>query len=402
MATSKLYAPACGDWAERGTNVLIQTYERFPVAFVSGHGARLYDIAGRDYVDFCGGIAVSTLGHAHPALVNAIQAQAEKLLHVSNLYHIPEQVRLAEALAAWTGMGRFFFCNSGTEANEALIKFARAWGRPRGRWRIVVSENGFHGRTLGALSATAQPAMQEPFLPLLEGFDAVPYGDLEATAAAIGAQTAAVLIEPVQGEGGANFAPPGFLAELRALCDRHGILLLSDEVQLGLGRAGAPLATVAGGAMPDAVSLAKGLGGGFPIGALGVLAQHADVLGPRSHGSTFGGGPLACAAAVAVLEVLARPEAMAHVVATGTYILDELRSWNHPQVRDVRGRGLFLAFTCDNGAACARAALQAGVLVAPAKHNTVRLLPPLVIEQADVDEGLQRLRVAVDALEAGV
>lgn len=383
----------------RSQAVLLRNYARQPLAFTHGDGARLWDVAGREYIDFCGGIAVSSLGHGDTAVSRAVAAQAGRLLHVSNLYEIPEQVALAEALRDFLGYERFFFCNSGTEANEALIKLLRAWGKSRGKHRIIVARNGFHGRSLGALSATAQPAMQEAFGPLLEGFDAVDFGELQSIEQRIGPETAAILVEPIQAEGGGNFPPPAYLAELRRLCDAHDMLLALDEVQLGMGRSGTPLAQDRFGVKADAVALAKGLGGGFPIGALALRESLLDVLGPGSHGSTFGGNPLACVAGLAVVGVLAMPGALDHVQRQGQRLLAALDALAASAVTRPRGLGLFVCFNTPDSGALIRACREAGLLVAGAKHNTVRLLPPLTLSDDELDEGLRRLRDALTRLD---
>jgi len=375
-------------WQQREAEAVIPTYRRFPVAFTHGEGARLYDLTGKTYIDFSGGIAVSALGHGHPELIDAIRGQAERLLHVSNLYVIPEQVALAEQLSAWLGYARFFFCNSGAEANEALIKLARAWGRPRGRRRIVVAAHGFHGRTMGALSATPNRDFQAPFAPLLDGFDVVPFGDIDALAAALGDDSAAVLLEPLQAESGGALPPDDYFPRVRELCDRHGCLWLADEVQTGVGRLGVPLATHLWPARPDAVSLAKGLGGGVPIGAIGVDTALADVLQPGMHGTTFGGNPLACRAAQVVVATLSAPGVLTRVEALGRHVRTRLEAMG---ARDVRGRGLFWLLTVDDPLDCARRALAQGLLVVPAKRQGLRLLPPLTIDQATLDAGLDRL-----------
>ncbi|RMF11794.1 MAG: aminotransferase class III-fold pyridoxal phosphate-dependent enzyme [Candidatus Dadabacteria bacterium] len=383
--------------AQRGQRVLISNYRRFPVAFSHGEGSRLFATDGRDYIDFCAGIAVNSLGHAHPALVRALREQAGRLLHVSNLYEIPEQIAIAEALAERTGFDRFLFVNSGAEANEAMIKFARSWGAPQGRYRIVVAHGGFHGRTLGALSATAQPALHDGFAPMLEGFDAVPFGDADAAAAAIGPETAAILVEPLQAEGGAVMPPDDYLPRLREICDEHGILLLIDEVQTGIGRCGEMLGQQCWNVQADAISLAKGLGGGVPIGALGVRERYGDVLGPGSHGSTFGGNPLACIAAQTVIATV-DDALLARIRDLGERLRARLDALTGPALSNVRGRGLFVAFDTPDAGALVQAALAEGLLVVGAKQNAVRILPPLVLTDDECEEGLRRLERAVARL----
>lgn len=382
----------------RSKAVLLGNYNRQPVAFTHGDGARLWDTSGKDYIDFCGGIAVTSLGHGDSAVTRAIAAQASRLMHVSNLYEIPEQIELAEKLRDFLGYDRFFFCNSGTEANEALIKLVRAWGKSRGKSRIIVARHGFHGRTLGALSATAQPVLQEAFGPLLDGFDAVDFGELQSVVERIGPETAAVLMEPIQAEGGGNFPPPAYFKEVRNLCDRHNCLLVLDEVQLGMGRSGLPLAQDHYGIKADAIALAKGLGGGFPIGALAIQAHLADVLTPGTHGSTFGGNPLAAAAATAVVDALAMPGFLADVNTKGKFLLTAIEKLQSPHLSEPRGLGLFVCFTTPDPARLTAAARETGLLLATAKHNAVRLLPPLNVSAAELEAGIARLGDTLERL----
>lgn len=385
----------------RSASVLLKNYARQPIAFTHGQGARLWDTTGRDYIDFCAGLAVNALGYGDTVVAKAIVAQATRLIHVSNLYEVPEQIVLAEKLRALIGYERYFFCNSGAEANEALIKLARAWGKPRGRSRIIVAKSSFHGRTLGALSATAQTQLQEAFGPLLQGFDVVDYGELASIANRLDADVAAVYLETVQAEGGGHFPPEQYLAHLRALCDQHGVLLLLDEVQMGMGRTGLPLAQDSYGIKADAVALAKGLGGGFPIGAMATREHLAEVLGPGSHGSTFGGNPLAATAASAVVDALAAPGFLATVQERGQTLLAAVirLAADHPQkVTQPRGRGLFVCFNTPDPAALVIATREQGVLVAVAKNNAVRLLPPLTISGDELTEGVARLARAIEGL----
>lgn len=286
---------------------LMPNYRRAPVAFSHGQGVWLYDLEGKRYLDFISGIAVSALGHAHPKLVEAIAAQAARLLHVSNLFHIPEQAELGRWLVEHSACDRAFFCNSGAEANEAAIKLARRWGRRDGRDRfeIIVAQHSFHGRTMGTLAATMQPKYQQPFGPLPGGFAAVPFNDMDAIPGVTTERTVAIMLEPVQGEGGIAPASPAYLASVREWCDAHDLLLILDEVQTGMGRTGTLFAYEQYGIEPDVLTLAKALGGGVPIGVM-LVKEKASAFVPGDHGSTFGGNPLACAAALAVAETIVK------------------------------------------------------------------------------------------------
>ncbi|MBI3975794.1 MAG: acetylornithine transaminase [Armatimonadetes bacterium] len=373
--------------------VLMPNYRRAPVAFARGEGVRLFDLEGRVYLDFVGGIAVSALGHAHPRLTAAIQAQAARLLHVSNLYLIPEQVRLARWLTARSGLDRAFFCNSGAEANEAAIKLARRWAHAQGggRHEILVAEGAFHGRTLAALAATPVAKYQEGFAPLPTGFRAVPFNDPGALADAVGEQTCAILLEPVQGESGVRPATPEFLAAARRLADAHGLLLIFDEVQTGIGRTGALFAFQAYGITPDVITLAMGLGGGVPIGAVLARAEVAEVLQPGTHGSTFGGNPLACAAALAVVEAVEQDGLAARAATTGVALAEGLRELGRRVggITTVRGRGLLVAADLDREAApVVDGCRDHGLLVNGVQPRTLRFAPPLIVREEEVREAL--------------
>ncbi len=391
------------EWSER---YLFQTYRRAPVAFARGQGVRLWDLDGREYLDFVAGIAVVSLGHGHPALVRALQEQASRYLHVSNLYHIPEQARAARLLAERSGLPRVFFCNSGAEANEAAIKLARKWGRQRkgpDAYEIVVAHNSFHGRTLATLAATGNPRYQQGFEPLPEGFRFVPYNDLQAAEEAVGPRTCAVLMEPVQGEGGVVPADPGYLRGLQDLCRRRGVLFLLDEVQTGVGRTGAWFAFQRYGLSPDVVTLAKGLGGGVPVGAVLAQEEAARVFAPGDHGSTFGGNPLACGAVCAVLETLAAEGLVEHADRVGAHLLGRLRelAGRHPLVADVRGVGLLVAADLKvEASAVVDACRQRGLLVNAVRPQTLRLCPPLVVSEEEVDRAVHILEEALDAVGA--
>ena len=364
---------------------LLPTYARFPVTFARGEGVALWDDAGQEYLDCLSGIGVCNTGHCHPAVVEAVREQAATLMHVSNLFHTEPMVRLAERLSERSLGGGVFFCNSGAEANEAAIKLAR---KHRRSGDVVVVHGAFHGRTYGALSATPQEAKQAPFAPLVPGFRAV---HPEAVADSVDEHTAAVLLEPVQGESGVHPLPVELLREVRDACDRVGALLIFDEVQCGMGRTGTLFAYEAIGVRPDAMTLAKGLGGGFPIGALVTSPDCARVLEPGDHGTTFGGTPLACAAAGAALDVLDDPALMRSVQELGARLSEGLREL--PGVTAVRGRGLMVAadVAADAPGLARRALLEHRLVINATGPATLRFLPPLIITEAQVDDLLGRL-----------
>jgi acetylornithine/N-succinyldiaminopimelate aminotransferase len=371
---------------------LVPAYARMPVQFVRGEGARLWDCDGTEYLDFQTGLAVTSLGHGHPAVVAAIREQAARLIHVGNLFYTDPGVRLARRLAEGSLGGKVHFANSGTEANEAALKVAR---KARHGGTIISVHRGFHGRTYGSLSATPQESKQAPFAPLVPGFHAVA-PSAEAIAAAVDERTAAVILEPVQGESGVWVLDDELLRAARGACDEHGAALIYDEVQCGLGRTGTLWAYEDAGVVPDMLTSAKALGGGLPIGALVCGPRFADVLEPGDHGSTFAGGPVACAAAHAVLDVVEDPVLLARVRALGARLTGELAAL--PGVGEVRGRGLMLAFELVGGGAPAlvrRALLEQRLVLNAIGPTTVRLLPPLTIADADVDEALARLRVVL-------
>ncbi len=372
---------------------LMNNYARLPVAFVRGEGVWLYDEQGRKYLDALAGIAVCGLGHCHPAVTLALQEQAGKLLHTSNLYQVPEQLALSDDLCRLSGLDAAFFCNSGAEANEAAIKMARLHGHAQGiaEPKILVFTQAFHGRTLAALTATANRKIQEGFAPLLPGFVRAPYGDLDTVAGMLTADPdiAAVLVEPVQGEGGVRPAPVGFLRGLRALCDTHRALLICDEVQTGVGRTGQFFAYQhEEGLLPDVLCLAKGLGNGVPIGAIVARQTAAELFGPGKHGSTFGGGPLVCAAARAVLQTMEAEKIPAQAAAMGNLLQQRLRERlaGNPAVEEVRGLGLMVGVVLrEEPQDFVRRALHAGVLLNVTAGRVIRLLPPLIFSAADVE-----------------
>jgi acetylornithine/N-succinyldiaminopimelate aminotransferase len=389
--------------AERSGQVLAPNYRRAPVAFREGRGMRLWDLDGKEYLDFLAGIAVDVLGHAHPRLVAAIQQQAARVIHVSNLFEIPEQTRLAERLVPLTGIpnGRVFFCNSGAEAAEAAIKIARKAGRARrgpDAYEVIVASHSFHGRTMGALAATMNPKYHEGFEPILPGFVETPFNDLAAVERAIGPKTAAVLVEPVQGEGGIHPADDAYLAGLRRLCDARGVLLMLDEIQCGMGRTGRWFAYQHAGIVPDVALLAKGLGGGVPIGAVVAREDVVRVLQPGTHGSTFAGNPLVCAAGLAVLETIEAERLVDNARDTGAYLMTGLRDLakTTPAVTGVRGRGLMVAAEVAVPSDKVTAAcLARGLLVNNVRPTAVRFVPPLIATRADVDQAVERFGAAV-------
>jgi acetylornithine/N-succinyldiaminopimelate aminotransferase len=385
--------------AARESAVLWPTYARPPVVFTRGEGVRLWDAAGREYLDFLGGIAVVAAGHAHPRVVVAVAGQLATLGHTSNLYFTGPQIDLAERLVDRFGPpAKVFFSNSGAEANEAAIKLARRHAKQhKGEQavEIVAAEGGFHGRTLATLAATGKPHLHPTFAPLPAGFTHVPYGDTDALAAAVGPDTAAVLLEPVQGEAGIRVPPPGYLRAAREIASRHGALLILDEVQSGMGRTGRLFAHQHAQVRPDVITLAKALGNGYPIGATIATAEVADVMRPGDHASTFGGGPVACAAALATLDVV-EPLLEGHVDKVSARLkggLEELAS-RAGSGAEVRGLGLWFALELGSGPGAkevAAVALDRGLVVNPVTDTAVRLAPPLVVEEDEVDEALARL-----------
>lgn len=380
---------------ERGS--VMGSYARSPVEFVRGAGTRLWDADGEEYLDFLCGISVTNLGHCHPRVVAAIHEQAGRLMHTSNLFYTEPAMRLAQRLAESSLHGKVFFCNSGAEASEAAIKLARK-AHPGGE--IVVVYGAFHGRTYGALSATPQESKQAPFAPLVPGFRAVA-ATPEALTGAVDEHTAAVLLEPIQGETGVNVLSEELLQAARSACDEHGAALVFDEVQCGMGRTGTLWAYEQTGVVPDALTTAKALGGGLPIGALVTGERLADVFSPGDHGSTFGGGPVVAAAALAALELTGEPELLEHVSELGNRLAAGLERL--PHVLSVRGRGLMLACELDISAPdlVRRALLGERLIVNATGPTTVRLLPPLTISSGELDEGLERLGAALAGQDEG-
>ena len=365
---------------QRWSAALMNNYGTPAIALTSGSGAVVRDADGKEYLDLLGGIAVNALGHAHPALIDAVTTQMQTLGHVSNLYVSAPAVELAERLLDKFGhSGRVFFCNSGTEANEAAFKLARLTGRPE----IIAAERAFHGRTMGALAMTGQPAKRAPFEPMPPGVRFVPYGDVAALDAAVTDRTAAVILEPILGESGVVVPPNGFLAEARRITSERGALLIFDEVQTGIARTGAFFAHQSAGVVPDVMTLAKGLGGGLPIGACIATGRAADLFEPGQHGTTFGGNPTCTAAALAVLQVIEEEGLVDQVAAVGKSIATGIEELDHPQVSHVRGAGLLLGVVLRNplAARAERAARDAGFLINAPAPDVLRLAPPLILTE---------------------
>ena len=385
------------EFSSRWTSALLDTYPTPPVELVSGEGATVTDADGNTYIDMLAGIAVNALGYAHPAIVDAVSAQVARLGHVSNLFGSQPVVEVAEALRARVGddTARVFFCNSGAEANEAAFKLARLTGRRR----ILAAERGFHGRTMGSLALTGQPDKRAPFEPMPAGVEFFTYGDIEALEALVQqdpGNTAAIILEPIQGETGVIPAPEGFLTKVRELCDAHGILFITDEVQTGVGRTGDFFAFQHEGVLPDVITMAKGLGGGLPIGATIARGRAATLFTPGSHGTTFGGNPVACAAAKAVLGVV--DEAfLAEVRRKGQLLISAASQV--PGVAQVRGRGLMLGVVLDEAVAklVVKHGLEEGLILNAPGGDVIRLTPPLVITDDEIAEAMKRLARAIDA-----
>jgi acetylornithine/N-succinyldiaminopimelate aminotransferase len=375
---------------------IMSTYKRAPIVVTRGLGVHVWDSEGRSYLDFVGGIAVCALGHSHPRVVEAIKRQVEELTHISNLYHIAPQIILAALLVENSPLDKAFFCNSGAEANEAAIKLARRYASEQmgGKYEIITMENSFHGRTLATVTATGQARLQIGFNPLPAGFSYVPYNDLAALEAAVNEKTCGVLVEPIQGEGGVVVPDEGYLKGIRKICDEKGILMIADEIQTGMGRTGKLFAFEHEDIIPDMVTLAKALGNGFPIGALLAKEKIASAFVPGSHGSTFGGNPLACAAACAALQTILDDGMIENSRDVGTYFLERLRDLKakYPVILEVRGKGLMIgmvmAVPCS---AVVTKCLERGLLINCTNDNILRFVPPLVIALDDVDKAIKML-----------
>jgi acetylornithine/N-succinyldiaminopimelate aminotransferase len=376
---------------------LMQTYTRQPLSIVRGRGTKVYDLEGREYIDFVGGIAVNILGHGHPDLIHAIQRQAQQLIHTSNLYYTEPQVKLARVLVDHSFADKVFFCNSGAEANEAAIKLARRYSHDKygaGRYEIITMKNSFHGRTMATLTASGQEKVQKGYDPLVPGFRYVAFNNLPELEQAVTHKTAAIMLEPIQGEGGVHVADRTYLAGLRALCTQKDILLMFDEVQTGMGRTGTLFAYEQLGVQPDIMTLAKGLGGGVPIGACLAIDSVAKAFGPGSHASTFGGNPLACAAALAVFRVLLEGRVLDHARRMGDYLVKGLSECKdrHRVVRDVRGIGLLQGVELDIDAKTVVSdCLTRGLLINNTGEHVLRFVPPLTITQREIDRLIEVL-----------
>lgn len=404
--------------AEDYSHYVIPTYGRFDLDLESGSGSRVRDTSGREYLDFGAGIAVCSLGHAHPGITEAVARQAATLVHASNLYRTRPQAELARRLVELTGPGKVFLCNSGAEANEGLIKLARRFGAATRRHRIITFQGSFHGRTIACISATGQDKVKKDFGPLLEGFTHVPFGSLNAVREAASDDVVAVLVEPIQGEGGIHVASPEFLCGLRALCDERDMLLLFDEVQCGLGRTGHLRGwdAIAPGVRPDGVSWAKGIANGFPLGAFWASSQRTDsrgglcdLLGPGSHGTTYGGNPVACAAGLKVLEVIASEGLLENAAAMGVFLAESLRSIKSPWIEEVRAVGLMVGvqlrapatpFSKPIALEVVNRAIGEGMLVIPAGESVVRFLPPLNTTTAEITEAVEKFQTVLQSLPA--
>lgn len=375
---------------------LCQTYARFPVAFVRGEGCRLWDAEGKEYLDLFASLAVMNLGQCHPAVVKAVQEQVATLTHISNLHHTVPQARLAELLCKNSFGDKVFFCNSGAEANEAAIKLARKYGVDKrdGRYEILTALGSFHGRTMATIAATGQEKVRQGFGPVLAGFRYVAYDDLAAMEAAVSDKTVAILVEPIQGEGGVVMPQPGYLKGLRDICDRHGLLLIADEVQVGIGRTGKLFAYEHSGIEPDIMPLAKALGGGIPIGAMVARAEVAESFSLGSHGSTFGGNAVACAAGVAVIETLLNAGVLENCQKMGAYFFSKLQALKEQFsfITEVRGQGLILGAELNReGAGIASTCLEEGLLINCAAGKVLRFIPPLIITKDQIDQGMDIL-----------
>jgi len=393
------------DWIEEAERWILHTYDRYPVVIVRGEGARVWDIDGREYLDFVAGIAVCNLGHCHPRVVEALREQAGKLLHVSNLYYTQPQVELAQRICQHSFGTKVFFCNSGAEADEAAIKLARKYAKLRWgpeRYEIITMYNSFHGRTLATLTATGQEKFQRGFEPLLPGFRYCPFDDLGAVEEAITERTCAVMVEPIQGEGGVRVPSEGYLSGLKEICRQKEVLLIYDEVQTGMGRTGKLFAHQHEGAPPDIMTMAKALGGGVPIGAMVTTDEVAQAFSAGDHASTFGGNPLAARAACAALDALLQERVLDNCETVGRYLREGLQglAYRFPQIREVRGRGLMVGVEFEGLSAkeVAKGCLERGVLINAIGERVLRLVPPLIITEVEVDRLLEVMEAVLRGL----
>jgi len=385
------------EWMSLSDQYIMGTYRRFPVVFNRGKGMKLWDTDDREYLDFVAGIAVCSLGHAHPAVSAAIKNQADKLIHVSNLYHIDTQIEYAKLLIQHTALDKVFFCNSGAEANEGAIKLAKKYGNDHSgglKNEIVTMIGSFHGRTMATITATGQDKFHKGFNPLLAGFQYVPFNDLGALEKVISENTCAVMIEPIQAEGGIRVPDSDYFQKVRRLCDEKDVLLILDEVQVGMGRTGTLLAHEQDGIIPDIVTMAKAMGNGFPIGAVLAKDSVAAAFEPGTHASTFGGNPLAMAAAKATLETLLAEDLISNCLVRGGYFMNTLNELGkkHPVIREVRGRGLLIGMELDcEVAGIISKCMDRGLLIASAGPQVLRFVPPLIVSEPEIDQCVEIL-----------
>jgi len=380
-------------------SALLRNYSRYEVEFERGEGAYLYDITGKKYLDFLSGIAVTGFGHNHPQITHAVKEQAEKLFHVSNLFQSSHQEILAEKLVNSSGLDNVFFCNSGTEANEAAIKFARKWGQ--GRFSIITAVGGFHGRTMGSLSASAQYKLWDGFAPLTPGFSYVPFNDVEAIENSIDDNTVAVMLEPIQGESGVNVPSDNYLYEVRELCSKNNLLLIIDEVQSGMGRTGKMFACQWENIKPDIITIAKGIANGLPLGAVICTKEVGDFMTPGSHGSTFGGNPVAVASANVVMDLL-NSECLERNNSLGEKLKEEMLTLANENIKSVRGKGLMIGVELKgklNAKKLASELLQTGIVAGTAGENVLRLLPPFIITEKEIEIFIKEFSYIINKLQ---
>lgn len=411
MTTSESVSGAvqtdAADWQAREAAVFFQSAKRVPIVIERGEGTAVFDTDGKRYLDFVAGIATNSLGHRHPAVVDAVREQADKLIHISNVYYSEPQVQLAEILVERSALDRAWFCNSGAEANEAAIKLARKWGgmHKQGAYEIITTVNSFHGRTLAAVTATGTDRYKAPFGPLPPGFIVVPFDDVDALRAAVTPKTCAIMLEPIQGEGGVNVPADDYLPAVRRLCDEQRILLVLDEIQTGVGRTGTLWAYEQYGVQPEIMTLAKGLAGGVPIGAILAKEDVAACFVPGDHGSTFGGNPLATAAGYSVMKYVVENDLAAEAKRKGDRLLQRLHGIEdrHHEIAQVRGRGLLCAvqFAADKADAVMRGCLQKGLLVNMLRADTVRFSPPLTVTDGEIEEAADIFETVLTELASG-
>ncbi|MDP8230878.1 MAG: aspartate aminotransferase family protein [Candidatus Gorgyraea atricola] len=373
---------------------VMKTYTRIPSVIVKGKGLKVWDLDGNEYLDFFPGWAVSGLGHCHPEVVNAIRNYVKKIIHVSNNYYNMLQGKLAQEIIENSFKGKVFFCNSGAEANEGAIKLVRAYGVANGKYEIITMQNSFHGRTLATITATGQPKYSKDFVPLPVGFKSVPFNDIKALEAGITDKTIAIMLEPIQGEGGINVAHDDYIKEVRELCDKKGLILIFDEVQTGMGRTGKMFCFQHYGVEPDVMTLAKSLAGGIPIGALVASKKYADVLKPGMHASTFGGSPIACSAALGVFEAIKREKLLKNTQEMGKYLVEKLNELKKKKsiIKEIRGKGLMIGMELKiEGAAIVEACFKEKLLINCAHGNVLRLMPGIIVTKKQIDKAIEIL-----------